>query len=88
MRTRPSGLAAAQRTRDSQARSACLAPHTAHRAQTTSQRFILIDTAEKPLAELRAAENFDVVVQHEIKELGVRSARRAQRRARVGSSRR
>ena len=39
--------------------------------QTTSQRFVLVDTTDKPRAELRAADNFDLLIHHEIKELGV-----------------
>jgi hypothetical protein len=39
--------------------------------QTTTQRVALVDTSDKPRAELRAADNFDLIVNHEIKELGV-----------------
>ena len=47
--------------------------------QTTSQRFALVDTADKPRPELRPGENIDVVVSHEIKELGVRKTLASQR---------
>ena len=41
--------------------------------QTSSQRFSLIDTLEKPRAELAMGEVLDNVIDHEIKELGVQT---------------
>ncbi|CAG8459447.1 5103_t:CDS:1 [Paraglomus brasilianum] len=39
--------------------------------QTSAQRFVLIDTIDKPLATLESSKASEFVAQHEIKELGV-----------------
>jgi len=39
--------------------------------QTSSQRFVLVDTSDHPKDKLAANEIIDTILDHEIKELGV-----------------